>query len=226
MSTTEPVTNVLTGPDTAALSLVDTLLLIVELRCPNAARHQRQVAWLTWHMAAAMGLSEREREILRLAALLHDVGKAVVPQEILLKPGPLTEVERDLVRTHTEVGYRILRTARFVSPIPEVALQHHERLDGSGYPQGLRGDEICPAARIVAVADVVEAMTNHRAYRPAMPLERALEEIRAGAGRLYDPQAVAACLSVCKQQASRLGLIKETRPGGGLPGRATIGEAI
>ena len=201
MSTTEPVTNVLTGPDTAALSLVDTLLLIVELRCPNAARHQRQVAWLTWHMAAAIGLSEREREILRLAALLHDVGKAVVPQEILLKPGPLTEVERDLVRTHTEVGYRILRTAGFVSPIPEVALQHHERLDGSGYPQGLRGDEICPAARIVAVADVFDALSSRRVYKGALGLEEAYDIIRQDAGSHFDPECAEAFGQVLEEAA-------------------------
>ncbi|MBC7318912.1 HD domain-containing protein, partial [Candidatus Bipolaricaulota bacterium] len=131
------------------------------------------------------------------AALLHDVGKALyVPTDILSKPGKLTALEMALIREHPKAGYEILTRVNFPWPVAEIVYQHHERLDGSGYPRGLKGEEILLEARILAVADVVEAMSSHRPYRPAHPLEKAFAEIRENAGKLYDPDVVEACLRV------------------------------
>ena len=141
-----------------------------------------------------------------MAGLIHDVGKIHIPAEILSKPTRLTDVEWNLVKTHPQVGFEILSSIEFPWPVAWSVLQHHERLDGSGYPQGLSRDDILVEARILAVADVVEAMASHRPYRPAHALQEALDEIRANKDRLYSPDVVDACLRVIKERGAELGL--------------------
>ncbi len=165
----------------------------VEIRDPYTAGHQQRVSELATAIAREMGIPE---EGIRLAASIHDLGKITVPAEILAKPGKISDMEISLIRMHPTVGYDILNKIDFPWPIATIVHQHHERLDGSGYPCGLKGEEILPEARILGVADVVEAMASHRPYRPALGLKQALQEIVAGSGTLYDPQVVKACLAV------------------------------
>lgn len=166
----------------------------LETRDPYTAGHQRRVADLARAMATEMGLSRDEIEAVRMAATIHDIGKISVPAEILCKPGKLSDTEFELIRIHPKVGYDILRGIDFLWPIAQIVLQHHERLDGSGYPAGLCGEHILIAARIIGVADVVEAMSNHRPYRPSLGLDGALAEISKNRGVLYDASAADACL--------------------------------
>lgn len=173
---------------------VRALSATVEHRDPYTAGHQRRVARLAAAMAREMGLAQQQIEGIHVAGLVHDIGKALVPTEILSKPGRLSPEEMALVRLHTRAGFEILRTIEFPWPVALVSLQHHERLDGSGYPEGLGGEQILLEARILAVADVVEAMSSHRPYRPALGLERALNEIREQRGVLFDPRAVDVCV--------------------------------
>jgi PAS domain S-box-containing protein/putative nucleotidyltransferase with HDIG domain len=183
--------------ENALLQFVDALSSAVELRDPYTSGHQRRVAALACAIAEEMGLSAEEIKVIRVAALLHDIGKALfVPIEILSKPGKLTDLEMALIREHPKAGYEILRKVEFPWPVAEIVYQHHERLDGSGYPRGLKDEEILLEARIIAVADVVEAMSSHRPYRPALGVDEALAEIRKNAGKLYDPKVVEACIRV------------------------------
>jgi PAS domain S-box-containing protein len=169
---------------------------IVGLRDPYTAAHERRVAALTAAIAAEMGLGDEAREGLAFAAEVHDIGKIGVPAEILSKPASLSETELALIRQHPQAGRELLDTIHFRQPVAEIVAQHHERLDGSGYPEGLRGDDIMIEARILVVADVVEAMASHRPYRAALGLEAALAEVRGGAGTSYDADVVAACEAV------------------------------
>lgn len=169
---------------------------IVEARDPYTAGHQRRVTELATAIAGRLDFAPDEVDGLRLAALIHDLGKISVPAEILSKPGRLTENEFTLIKEHAAAGHAILADIEFVHPIAEMVLQHHERLDGSGYPRGLRGDQVLPAARVLAVADVYEAMVSHRPYRPGLSSEEAEAELREGAGARYDAPAVAACLQL------------------------------
>jgi len=169
---------------------------IVETKDPYTAGHQQQVAKLSCAIAKEMGLSEERFNALQMAALIHDVGKIYVPTEILSKPGRLNEIESRLIKTHPQVGYDILKTIEFLWPVVEIILQHHERMDGSGYPQGLSGRNILLEARILGVADVVEAMSSHRPYRKAIGIGKALEEISKNKGILYDPQVVDICFKL------------------------------
>ena len=173
---------------------------IVEVRDPYTAGHERRVAELALAMATQMGLDEETVTGVRVASLLHDVGKITVPTEILSKPGRLSEVEFQLIRTHPQASHDVLHGIEFPWPVAEVALQHHERLDGSGYPRGLAGDEIILEARILAVADVVEAMASHRPYRPALGIDAALEEIEQHSGGLYDAEVAEACVELFRRQ--------------------------
>ena len=175
---------------------VEVVASTVEMRDAYTAGHQRQVTMLAVAVAAAMGLSDERIHGLRLASSVHDLGKIHVPAEILSKPGKLTAFEYELIKTHPQVGYEILKPVKFPWPIAEIVRQHHERLDGSGYPQGLKGDAILLEARIIAVADVVESMISHRPYRPGLGIDRALAEIEQGKGRLYDSAAVDACVKL------------------------------
>jgi len=181
---------------------VNALASAVEKRDPYTARHEMRVTKLARAIAKQMGLSPQEVEGIPSAGILHDIGKLYVPAEILSKPGRLTEPEMTLIRTHSNVGYDILKAIPFGPPVALSVLQHHERLDGSGYPNGLSGSDIILEARILAVADVVEAMTSHRPYRPALGLRRALEEVSAKKGTLYDPRAVNACLALFRKSGS------------------------
>jgi PAS domain S-box-containing protein len=167
---------------------------MVDLRDPYTAGHERRVGLLSASLARDLGMDPHVCHGLELSGLVHDVGKMAVPVEILTKPGRLNELEMNLVRIHAQAGYDILKDAHFPWPVAEIARQHHERIDGSGYPRGLKGDEILREARIVAVADVVESMASHRPYRPSLGLEPALAELRAGRGSRYDAEVVDALL--------------------------------
>jgi hypothetical protein len=176
---------------------IHALASAVEMRDPYTAGHQRGVAQLACAIAKEMGLAEEQIEGIRMAGLIHDIGKINVPAEILSKPGTLNGLEFGLIKTHPQVGHDILNgTLEFPWPVAQIVLQHHERMDGSGYPQGLSGEEILLEARILGVADVVEAMASHRPYRPALSVSQALEEISQNRGILYDPEVVDACLKV------------------------------
>ena len=179
---------------------VAALGAMAELRDPYTAGHQRRVADLSCAIATELGWGAERVAALHTGALLHDLGKIVVPAEILAKPGRLSEAELSLIRQHAAAGAEILADIDFEGDVAAMALQHHERLDGSGYPAGLKGGEILPEARILAVADVVEAMVSHRPYRPALPLEAALAEIAQGSGSRYDAEVGAACMRLLREQ--------------------------
>ena len=180
---------------------VSTISKIVETRDPYTAGHQTRVAKLARSIAEKMGLSEDHVELIYVAALVHDIGKISVPQEILSKPnGKLTELEWNIIRTHPEVGCEILENVDFPWPVTDVVMQHHERLDGSGYPMGLGADDIMLEARILSVADVVEAMSSHRPYRPKLGVEKAIEEIEENKGKLYDTETVNVCVGLLKNK--------------------------
>lgn len=177
---------------------VKALAETTEKRDKYTAGHQQRVAELACAIAQEMGLADSEIKNIKIAATLHDIGKLDIPLDILIQTGPLNDIEQLFIKTHPAAGYDILKNIPFDGPIAEIILQHHERMDGSGYPRGLVGDEILLEARILAVADVVEAMASHRPYRPALGIERALGEIQINSGRLYDPAVVEACLRVIK----------------------------
>ncbi len=179
---------------------VEAIASMAEMRDPYTAGHQRGVTLLACALAAELGLDEDRIEGIRVSGFLHDIGKMVVPAEILNKPGKLSKFEFEIIRTHSQAGYDILEKIDFPWPVAQTVLQHHERLDGSGYPQGLIGADILLEAKILAVADVVEAMAAHRPYRPALGLDRALEEITKNRGSLYDPEVVDACLKICREK--------------------------
>ncbi|HPR17010.1 MAG TPA: PAS domain S-box protein [Candidatus Cloacimonadota bacterium] len=175
---------------------VNGLVSAVEMRDPYTAGHQRRVAALAVAIAEKMDLPKKDIEGLYLASLVHDIGKINVPAEILSKPGRLTTAEFNLIKTHPQSGYDILKSIEFPWPVAEIVLQHQERYDGSSYPQGLKGEEINLCARILCVADVMEAMSSHRPYRPSLGISVAIEEITKNRGILYDPTAVDACLNI------------------------------
>lgn len=172
---------------------VQAMGAMIAARDPYTAGHERRVTKLAVTIATAVGLPPSAVEGVRLAGLVHDIGKLVVPAEILTKPSRLSAMEFELIRAHPEAGREMLAAIEFEQPVADIVWQHHERLDGFGYPQGLRAEKILPEARVLAVADVVEAMASHRPYRPALGADVALAEVRSGAGRLYDRDAVAAC---------------------------------
>lgn len=173
---------------------VNALTVTSEKRDPFTAGHQERVSRLAFALAELLGLSEVRREGLRLAGLVHDIGKIHVPSEILAKPETLSTMEMEVVRDHCQVGYEILKDIPFPWPVARMVLEHHERVDGSGYPGGLTGEKLLLESRILAVADVVEAMHSHRPYRAALGREAALDEICSRRGTAYDPDVVDACL--------------------------------
>lgn len=182
---------------------VNALTVTSEIRDPFTAGHQERVSRLAAALAEGLGMSGEEREGVRVAGLVHDIGKIHVPSEILAKPDLLSEMEWGIVRDHCSVGHDILRDIPFPWPVARMVLEHHERLDGSGYPGGLRGEEVLWGSRVLAVADVVEAMNSHRPYRGAPGMEKALKEIRAGRGIRYDAAVVDACLDIVSSGAFR-----------------------
>lgn len=172
------------------------LSMMVEYRDPYTSGHQQRVASLCMGIGEKMDLCQNKLIGLRVAGLLHDVGKVAISFEILAKPGIITKAERLVIQDHPKIGYEILRSIQFEWPVAQIALQHHERINGSGYPGGLKGDRILQEAKIVGVADVVEAMMANRSYRSALGKEAALGEITKNSGVLYDPEVVEACLSL------------------------------
>jgi len=177
---------------------ISVISLISESRDPYTAGHQKGVADLAVAIAREMGLPDERAKIIYMAGLIHDIGKINVPAEILSKPGKLNPVELSLIKNHPETGYNILSQVDFTPIISQIVYQHHEKIDGSGYPRMLSGDEIILEARIITVADVVEAMANHRPYRPALGIEKALDEIRVNRGVTYDPDVADACITLFK----------------------------
>jgi PAS domain S-box-containing protein/putative nucleotidyltransferase with HDIG domain len=180
--------------------IIQAMAYTVEKRDPYTAGHQRRVADLARAIATEMKLPDDQVDGIRLAGVVHDVGKIAIPSEILSKPGSLTELEYNLVKKHPEVGYDILKNIDFPWPIADIVFQHHERLDGSGYPQGIRGDQILLEAKILSVADVMEAMASHRPYRAALGIEKAMEELDGNKGALYDAAVVGICLDLFKKK--------------------------
>ncbi len=183
---------------------VNAIATIVEMRDPYTAGHQKRVAALAKAIAIEMKLSADDIEAIEIGGIVHDVGKIKIPAEILSKPGKINDIEYSLIKLHPQAGYDILKGIDFPWPIAQMVLQHHERLDGSGYPHGLKGDEILLGARILSVADVVEAISSHRPYRPSLGIEAALAEITQFRDVYFDPQVVDACLSLFRKKNYQL----------------------
>ena len=184
----------------AIKNTIQAMALILEKRDPYTAGHQERVTKLACAIAEEINLSPEKIEGLYMAGIIHDIGKINIPTEILSKPGRLSEIELSLIKTHPQVGSDILKEMELPGEISSIVLQHHERMDGSGYPSGLSGKDITLEARILAVADIVEAMASHRPYRPALGLDKALKEITQNKGKLYDPEVVDACLKLFKEK--------------------------
>ena len=176
------------------------LTMTVEYRDPYTSGHQQRVSDLASAIAKEMGFPKDKIMGIRMAGVLHDIGKIAIPVEILSKPGRLSKTEFELIKNHSQVGYDILNSIKFPWPLSQIILQHHERIDGSGYPNGLLGKEILIEAKILGVADVVEAMASHRPYRPALGIDKALEEISINKGKFYDTEAANACSRVFKDK--------------------------
>ncbi|HUC37364.1 MAG TPA: HD-GYP domain-containing protein [Acidimicrobiales bacterium] len=186
-------------------AVANSVANMVEVRDPYTGGHQHQVAEIATAIAQELSLDEDDVNGIEVASTIHDIGKIAVPIEILIRPGRLSHAEFEIIKTHSQVGHDIVSEVSFPWPVAEMILQHHERLDGSGYPRGLRGKDILLGARIVAVADVVSAMAEHRPYHPALGVDAALAEIEARGGELFDSQAVGACVRVF-----RAGLVQLT----------------
>jgi PAS domain S-box-containing protein/putative nucleotidyltransferase with HDIG domain len=187
------------------IATVNALASTVEMKDPYTAGHQRRVTILACAIAGEMGLTEEQFDGLRIAGLVHDIGKINVPAEILNKSGRISDTEFNIIKTHPQAGYDLLKEIEFPWPVARIVLQHHERLDGSGYPQGLRGEEIMLEARILGVADVVEAMASRRPYRSALGIEAALHEITMNKGLLYDPDVTDVCARLFVDKGFALG---------------------
>jgi putative nucleotidyltransferase with HDIG domain len=179
---------------------IRAMALAVEIRDPYTSGHQHRVAELAQAIAEEIGLPDNDIEGIYMAASIHDIGKISLPAEILSKPVKLTEIERKMIQAHSNVGYNILKGIDFPWPIAQIVLQHHERMNGSGYPHGLGGNEVLIESRIVGAADVVETMASHRPYRPAMGLDKALAEVSGNKGTLYDEAVVNACLTLFNEK--------------------------
>ena len=185
-------------------STIDAMAVIVESKDPYTSGHQKRVMGLAAAIAEEMHLDEKQIEGIRMAAMIHDIGKINVPAEILNKPGKLSDIEFKIIKTHPEAGYHILKNIEFRYPVAQIVLQHHEKINGSGYPAGLKGDEILIESRVITVADVVEAMATDRPYRASLGMGETLKEIEQGAGTLYDRDAAHACLRLFEEKGFRL----------------------
>jgi HD-GYP domain-containing protein (c-di-GMP phosphodiesterase class II) len=188
----------------SAGSTIQVLISALEVRDPYTAGHQSRSADLACAIAAEMGLPEDKIEGIHLAGAIHDIGKLFIPVEILTKPTKLTSVEFSLIKEHSHNGFEMLKEVEYAWPLAEIVHQHHERMNGAGYPKRLKGDEILMEARILAVADVVEAISSHRPYRPAFDIKEALNEIERNKGILYDTGVVNACLRLFQEKGYKL----------------------
>ena len=186
--------------ESALRSTVEIAMALVEMRDRYTASHQRKVAKLAVAIGAELGFDERRLEGLRVAGYLHDIGKITIPLEILAKPSKLTEIELQLIKGHPQAGYDVLKDVEFPWPVAQIALQHHERMDGSGFPQGLQGESILLEARIIAVADVLDEMSSDRPYGPGVGIDKALAEIERGHGTAYDSHVADACLRLFREK--------------------------
>ncbi len=189
----------LTSLEATIEGTINTISSIVDMRDPYTGGHQKHVAQLSRAIALEIGLSDEQTQGIYFAGLIHDIGKLAVPIEILVKPGLISKLESMIIRTHAQAGWDILKEIKFPWPIAQIVLQHHERMNGSGYPSGLEGKHILKEARIIAVADVVESMTFHRPYREALGREKAIEELRNKSGILYDSDIVRACIQILEE---------------------------
>lgn len=180
--------------------VIDTISAMVEIRDPFTAGHQHAVARIAAAIAEKMNLSREQTEIIKISAQIHDIGKIYIPDEILHKPDSLNDMEYNLIKSHAEMGHAILKNIDFPAPIAPIIIQHHERMDGSGYPCGLPGEQICLEARIIAVADVIDSIASHRPYEDALGMDKALAELKHNRGILYDPEVVDACLQIYGQE--------------------------
>ncbi|MGZ3596595.1 MAG: HD-GYP domain-containing protein [Syntrophales bacterium] len=183
--------------------IIDVIVMIVETRDPYMSGHQKRVADLARSIAAEMNLSGEIIDGISMAGSIHDVGKISIPTEILGQPRRLNDVEYSLVKTHPEIGYQILKDIDFYRPVALIVYQHHERMNGTGYPRGIKGEDILLEAKILGVADVVEAICRHRPYRPASGIDKALKEISQYSGVLYDPEVVDACTNLFAEKGFR-----------------------
>jgi putative nucleotidyltransferase with HDIG domain len=179
---------------------VQSIALLVETKDPYTSGHQERVSQLAQAIAKEMGLTADQQDFVSTAAIIHDLGKISIPSEILSKPSKLSNLEFDLIKVHSLSGYNILKDIDFPWPVADVVLQHHERMNGSGHPQRLQGEDILLEARILAVADVVEAISSHRPYRPSLGISFALDEISKNKGILYDVNVVDACLKLFREK--------------------------
>jgi len=180
--------------------IVNALIAAIEVWDPYTAGHQKRVATLALAIAQEMGFNKRRLDILRIAAILHDIGKINLPSEILCKPGKLADCEYNLIKIHAEAGYDILKKIDFPIIVADIVYQHHEKMDGSGYPRGLKGNDILLEAKILNVADVVEAISSNRPYRPAFGIKEALREIEENDNNRYDQDTVKICLTLFKEK--------------------------
>ena len=200
----EQIQNYVAQLETAFMSTVEIATILSELRDPYTAGHERRVAQIAVAIGSELDFDARRLEGIRVSGFLHDIGKITIPAEILSKPGKLSAIEYQLIQGHAQVGYDVLKEVDFPWPVALVALQHHERMDGSGYPQGLKGEAILFEARIIMVADVIETMSSHRPYRPELGIEAALGEIVRGRGTSFDPMVADACLRLFREKAYKL----------------------
>jgi putative nucleotidyltransferase with HDIG domain len=179
---------------------IDTMSNMIEAKDSYTSGHQHRVCQLAVPLARELGLAEGKVEGIRIASLIHDIGKIGLPTEILSKPTKLTDIEFSLIKGHSQIGYDILKSIDFSYPIAQIVLQHHERINGTGYPNNLKGDKILLEAKIIGIADVVEAMSSYRPYRPALGIDVALEEISKNKGTIYDLEVVDMCLKLFKEK--------------------------
>jgi len=193
------------------IQTLDIASVAVEKRDPYTAGHQSRTALLANAIARKMKLSDKQIKGITYGAMVHDIGKIYVPAEILNRPGKLTDIEMSFIKTHPQAGYDLIKNIVYPWPIAKIILQHHERINGSGYPFALKGDEIILEAKVVAVADVIEAMTTHRPYRPALTLKEALDEISTQKGILYDPKVVDACRKLFKTKEFQFEFYKKSK---------------
>jgi len=173
---------------------------MIEVKDPYTSGHQKRVSQLATAIAERLNLSHDKVEGIRIASLIHDIGKIGIPTEILSKSTILSDIEFSLIKAHSQIGYDILKSIDFTYPVAQIVLQHHEKIDGSGYPNHLKSAEILLESKIICVSDVVEAMSSHRPYRPALGIDAALEEISQNKGILYDPEVVDVCLKLFKEK--------------------------